>query len=55
MDAVDLINEMIEEDMVILRAVWVEDFEPLIKHKEKLEREVFDKALAEVEKSESEI
>ncbi len=55
MDAVDLINEMIEEDMVILRAVWVEDFEPLIKHKEQLERKEFDKAFAEVEKLEAAI
>ncbi|KKL22266.1 hypothetical protein LCGC14_2437170 [marine sediment metagenome] len=49
MDTVDLINEMIEEDMVTLRAIFRDDFEPLIKHKEQLERKEFDKALAEVE------
>ncbi len=55
MDAVDLINEMIEEDMVTLRAIFRDDFEPLIKHKEQLERKEFDKAFAEVEKLESEL
>ena len=53
MDAVDLINEMIEEDMVVLRAIFRDDFEPLIKHKEQLERREFDKAYAEVQELEA--
>ena len=55
MDTVDLINEMIAEDMVTLNRIFRDDFEPLIEHKEQLERKEFDKALAEVEKLEREI
>ena len=55
MDTVDLINEMIAEDMVTLNRIFRDDFEPLIEHKKKLERQVFDRALDEVEKAESEI
>lgn len=54
MDTVDLINEMIAEDTEGLNRIFKEDFEPLMEHKKRLEREVFDKALSEVEKLERE-
>lgn len=43
-DRVDLINEMIEEDMEVLKELYESDFVPLIKHREKLEREAFERA-----------
>ena len=51
-DTVTLIEEMIEEDMEALRELFQSDFAPLLRHRQQLEREAFDKAFAEVEKLE---
>ncbi len=49
---VDLTQRAIIFDMDILQRVFVADFVPLIKQKEKMERKEFDKAYAEVQELE---
>jgi len=52
-DFITLINEMLEEDLAIIRDLFETDFVPILKKRQALERKAFDDAYEEVVQLES--
>lgn len=49
---IELMQEIIAEDIEIMREVFSEDLQPLIKYRQKMEREIFNRVYEEVLKLE---
>ena len=52
-DFITLINEMLEEDLAIIRDLFETDFVPILRKRQALEREAFDDAYNEMVQAEA--
>ena len=52
---IELMEEVIKEDIEVMEELVKEEIMPLIKHREKLEKQAFEKAYNEVKKLEQEV
>ncbi len=52
---VDLTQKALAQDIKVLQRLFEQDFVPLIKQRQQLEREAFDKAYDEVQRAEAEV